>query len=118
MIKFNHHDGCTTVGKNPLIALRYWYGAFHRRPLPPDLPRGRITLIVGEPIKYPTEGPEFIDLLLAACERTYNKVPEVTSWDCWPPETDEECVECSRLLLLWLSDNGYVTNLTHDGELS
>jgi hypothetical protein len=103
-----HHDGAETHSKTPSLALKLWFmHCCPRRPITVEshsLPH----LIIGEPVKFPTEGQPFIDVCVAYIERSYNKTPVLTG------EFDEKC----KKLLIWMEGNGVITGLTHDGELS
>lgn len=98
-IKFNHDGGETWVN-SPELALLYWYMA-QLPPMSIEKPKMFHAYTRG-PLP---QGQELLDLSIAACERKYQKTPEV-----FGNSYEEHCLS----IMLWLVENGYVTDWDMD----
>jgi len=107
-IKMTHGDVATmpilnqTMAERASLALLYWFGARvkHAFPKNPEM----LKVYVYE-YKHPTKGQPFLNIVIAACEREFNKTPPLIWRDyedyCW-------------LILKWLHKHGDVVTLERD----
>ena len=97
-----YHGQFVTRAKTPSLALVLWYGSWTPPMLPSDPEPCKVYL---QPVRYPTEGKAFLDLVVAACEREIGQEPPISSvynviWEkqCWH-------------ILKWMNQHGMIEGL-------
>lgn len=95
MLKFTHHGGRKTIAKNYQLGLYYWFlGETNQQsPAPPE---GGVLSVTANPVKVPSEGRPFIDVVVASIERSCGTAPEIN-------DSDDE-TNCKRIYE-WLEQN-------------
>jgi hypothetical protein len=100
-IKMIHGEGKETRAKSASLALNLWFVCRCKSKLPRN-PKS-FEVYTQDHLNHPTAGQPFLDIVVAACEREFNKFPEIKEDDfekqCWS-------------ILEWLSKHGDVTQLS------
>lgn len=95
------HGDSTSLARCPSLALLLWYKAKH----PDSLPDGAkpFTFYYSEDT-YPTGDSDFLVLVVAACEREFNRTPTFDD----DGEFETQCLD----ILQWLHEHGDIDRLT------
>jgi len=102
----------TCHARTALFGVMYWYDLETPQPPLPDFPpelMGKLTAWdTGKRLVGPDEADTLLMLAVSACERNWNKTPELA--------TGEDAEEKALSLLKWIRKNGNITKLKIRGE--
>ena len=91
-----------TRAVNPAMALLLWYGSWAPPVLPPN---PELFTVYEQPVGYPTSGQQFLELVVAACERQVGSGPPIDGRNyqnkCWR-------------ILKWMNAHGIINGLVVD----
>ncbi len=106
-IKMTHGKArLLTCAQKPSIALLHWFWSRCKYKLPENPEMFKVYVF---PRKFPTKGQPFLDIVIAACEREFNKTPPLI-WKDYAGTYEDYCM----WLLKWLHEHGDIVTLEID----